>query len=150
MSILERLENDMKKAAKARDTERLGVIRFVRSQTKNLEIELMRKLADEDVIGVLAKLAKQHREAIEQFTAGGRAELVAAEERKLGIVTEYLPAPLDESELQDIVSAAIEETGASTPGDMGLVMKAVMPRVKGRVEGDEVKRVVVSRLTRGE
>jgi uncharacterized protein YqeY len=148
MSILERLENDMKKAAKARDTERLGVIRFVRSQTKNREIELRRKLTDEDAIGVLVRLAKQHRESIEQFTAGGRDELVAAEQRKLGIVNEYLPAPLDDRELAEIVSDAIEETGAGGPGDMGIVMKAVMPRVMGRVEGDKVK-TLVQRLLKG-
>jgi uncharacterized protein len=149
MSILERLESDMKKAAKAREAERLGVIRFVRSQTKNREIELMRPLTDEDVIGVLARLAKQHREAIEQFKAGGRDELVAAEQRKLAVVNEYLPAKLEDGELEDLIASAIEEAGATGPKDLGLVMKSLMPKVKGRVEGDRVKSLVQSRLSGG-
>jgi uncharacterized protein YqeY len=150
MSILERLEQDMKKAAKARDSERLGVIRFVRSQTKNREIELKRKLTDEDVLGVLAKLAKQHREAIEQFGEGGRDELVAAERRKLEVVNEYLPAPLDDRELEQIILEIIDETGAAGPRDMGLVMKSLMPRVKGRADGGRVKSLVQSRLAQDE
>ena len=150
MGILERLEQDMKKAAKARESERLGVIRFVRSQTQNRRIELGRDLTDEDVIGVLARLAKQHREAIEQFAEGGRDELVAAEKRKLDVLGDYLPEPLDDEELAAIITEVIEETGATGPGDMGPVMKAVMPRVKGRVEGGKVKSLVQSRLSGGD
>jgi uncharacterized protein YqeY len=150
MSILERLELDMKTAAKARESERLGVIRYVRAQTKNREIELGRELDDDDVLGVLSKLAKQHREAIEQFTSGGREELVAAEQRKLAVVNEYLPAQLSDSELDEIVSSTIDETGATGPGDIGLVMKSLMPRVKGRADGGRVKRVVQVRLAGGE
>ncbi len=149
MSILERLENDMKKAAKARDSERLGVIRFVRSRTKNREIELRRELNDEDVIEVLARLAKQHRESIEQFAAGGRDELVRQEERKLSIVEEYLPAPLSEAELDEILTRVIGETGATGPRDIGVVMKTLMPLVKGRADGKAVKELVQARLTGG-
>jgi uncharacterized protein YqeY len=147
MSILERLEHDMKKAAKARESERLGVIRFVRSQTKNREIELGRELTDEDVVGVLARLAKQHRESIDQFTEGGREELVESEKRKLAVLSEYLPEPLDDAELDRIITEVIEETGATGPSDMGPVMKGIMPRVKGRVEGGRVKSLVQARLS---
>lgn len=150
MSILERLKSDMITAAKARESERLGVIRFVRSQTKNRSIELGRDLEDEDVIEVLARLAKQHREAIEQFGTGGRDELVAREERQLAVVEEYLPARLTDDELLQIVSDVIHETEASGPRDIGTVMKAVMPRVKGRAEGGKVKELVQSRLLGGD
>lgn len=149
MSILERLEKDMVKAAKARDAERLGVIRFVRSRAKNRQIELRRDLKDEDVTEVLARIAKQHRESIAQFTEGGRDELVESEKRQLAIVEEYLPEQLGEAEIEDILTEVIAETGASGPGDMGTVMKAVMPRVKGRADGKLVKSLVVARLASG-
>jgi uncharacterized protein YqeY len=148
MSILERLEQDMKKAAKARDSERLGVIRYVRAQAKNRSIELGRELEDEDVLGVLAKLARQHAESIEQFTVGGRDELVAAERRKLDVLKEYLPAELGDDELDEIVRAVIDETGAEGPRDIGVVMKTLMPRVRGRADGGKVKSLVESRLAR--
>ncbi|MCK4409519.1 MAG: GatB/YqeY domain-containing protein, partial [Candidatus Eisenbacteria sp.] len=96
MTILERLESDMIKAAKARDSERLGVIRFVRSKTKNRQIELKRELKDEDVNEILARIAKQHRESIEQFQEGGRDELVERERGQLAIIEDYLPAQLGE------------------------------------------------------
>ena len=149
MTILERLQSDMIKAAKARDAERLGVIRFVRSRAKDRQIELRRELKDEDVVEVLARIAKQHRESIEQFTAGGRDELVSAERRKLDIVKEYMPEQLDDDEIGDVVREVIEETGASGPRDIGVVMKAVMPRVKGRADGGRVKSLVQAMLTQG-
>ena len=149
MNLLERLESDMIKAAKARDSERLGVIRFVRSQTKNRQIELRRELKDEDVVEVLSRIAKQHRESIEQFQEGGRDELVEHERRQLSVIEEYLPAQLGEQELLEILSEVIEETGAAGPRDIGMVMKTIMPRVKGRADGKIVKALVQSRLTGG-
>ncbi len=150
MNLLERLESDMIKAAKARDSERLGAIRFVRSQTKNRQIELRRELKNEDVVEVLSRIAKQHRESIEQFQEGGRDELVKHERRQLSVVEEYLPAQLGEQELLEILSGVIEETGAAGPRDIGMVMKTIMPRVKGRADGKIVKALVQSRLTGGE
>ena len=150
MNILERLESDMIKAAKARDSERLGAIRFVRSQTKNRQIELRRELKDEDVLEVLARIAKQHRESIEQFQAGGRDELVERERGQLAVIEQYLPAQLGEDELLEILSEVIEETGAAGPRDIGVVMKTIMPRVKGRADGKMVKTLVQSRLTGGD
>ncbi len=150
MNLLERLESDMIKAAKARDSERLGAIRFVRSQTKNRQIELRRELKNEDVVEVLSRIAKQHRESIEQFQEGGRDELVKHERRQLSVVEEYLPAQLGEQELLEILSGVIEETGAAGPRDIGMVMKTIMPRVKGRADGKIVKALVQSRLTDGE
>jgi uncharacterized protein YqeY len=150
MNLLERLESDMVKAAKARDSERLGAIRFVRSRTKNRQIELKRELKDEDVVEVLSRIAKQHRESIEQFQEGGRDELVEHERRQLSVIEEYLPAQLGEQELLEILSGVIEETGAAGPRDIGTVMKTMMPRVKGLADGKIVKALVQSRLTGGE
>ena len=149
MNLLERLNDDMIKAAKARDSERLGVIRFVRSKTKNRQIELGRDLKNEDVIEVLVRIAKQHRESIEQFESGGRDDLVEHERGQLAVIEEYLPAQLGEQELLEILAEVIEETGADGPGDMGKVMKAMMPRIKGRADGKKVKSLVQSGLAGG-
>lgn len=150
MSILDRLKSDMIHATKARESERLGVIRFVRSEMKNRAIELGRDLEDEDAIEVLARLAKRHREAIVQFGPAGRDDLVAKEEASLAVVSQYLPEQLSEDEIASFVEAAIAESGATSVREMGLVMKAVMPKVKGRADGKIVKAMVQKRLAGGE
>lgn len=147
---MERLARDMVQATKARDSERLGVIRYVRSEAKNREIELGRDLKDEDAIEVLARVARKHREAIEQFSEGGRDELVEREKRQLAVVETYLPEKLSEQELAEIVDAAVAEAGADGPRGMGLVMKIVMPKVKGRADGKVVKDLVQKRLSGSE
>jgi uncharacterized protein YqeY len=147
MSILERLDRDMIEATKARERERLGVIRFVRSELKNRRIELGRDLKDEDVIEVLARVAKRHNESIEQFQEGGRQDLVESERRQLAVVETYLPAKLGDAEIAELITQAIEETGAAGRAGLGLVMKAIMPQVKGRADGNEVKRMVQARLS---
>ncbi len=150
MSIMERLARDMVQATKARDSERLGVIRYLRSEAKNREIELGRDLKDEDAIEVISRVARKHREAIDQFSEGGRPELVERERRQLAVVETYLPEKLSEQELAEIVDAAIEETGAEGPRGFGLVMKSIMPRVKGRADGNDVKDLVQQRLSGSE
>jgi len=150
MSIMERLARDMVQATKARDSERLGVIRYLRSEAKNREIDLGRELKDEDAIEVLSRVARKHREAIDQFSEGGRPELVEREKRQLAVVETYLPESLSEQELAEIVDAAIEETGAEDPRGFGLVMKSIMPRVKGRADGKVVKDLVQQRLSGSE
>lgn len=146
MSILERLERDMIEATKARESERLGVIRFVRSELKNRQIELRRDLEDDDVIEVLARIAKRHNESIEQFGEGGRDDLVESERRQLAVVEGYLPEKLGNDKIAELIEMAIEETGASGRAGLGLVMKAIMPKVKGRADGNVVKRMVENRL----
>jgi len=150
MTILDRLERDMKEAAKARDGVRLGAIRFARSELKNRQIELGRELEDDDVIEVLARIAKRHRESIEQFSGAGRNDLVKGESAQLEVVEGYLPARLSEGEILEIVDATISETGASSMKEMGVVMKSVMPKVKGRADGSAVKKAVQSRLGGGD
>ncbi len=148
MSILEQLKSDMIAAAKAREKERLGAIRFVRSEMKYREIELGRPLKDEDALEVLSRLSKRHRESIEQFTSAERLDLVENEKVGLDVVTGYLPEALTESELAAIVTETIAEVGATAPGEIGLVMKAIMPKVKGRADGKIVKTLVQAGLAR--
>ena len=148
MTILERLERDMVEAAKARDKERLGAIRYLRSELKNREIELRRELDDEDVVDVLARVAKRHRESIAQFRDGGRDDLADREERQLAVAEGYLPEKLDAEELAELIGLAIGDTGAAGPGDLGAVMRAIMPRVKGRADGASVRSMVQSSLER--
>jgi len=150
MSILDRLKSDMIEATKARESERLGVIRFVRSEMKNRAIELGRDLKDEDAIEVLARVAKRHREAIDQFGPAGRDDLVAKERASLDVVSQYLPEQLSEDEIASLVDEAITESGATSVREMGLVMKAVMPKMKGRADGKVVKAMVQRRLAGGE
>ncbi|MCD4691066.1 GatB/YqeY domain-containing protein [bacterium] len=150
MTILERLKDDMIEATKARDSERLGVIRFVRSEMKYREIELGRDLKDEDAVEVLSRVAKRHRESIEQFSSAGRDDLVANENIGLAVVSEYLPEQLNEDALASIVDEALRESGATSMREIGLVMKAVMPKVKGRADGKVVKAMVQMRLAEGE
>ena len=146
MTILEQLERDMIEAAKAREKERLGAIRYVRSELKNREIELQRELDDDDVVEVLSRVAKRHRESIAQFRDGGRGDLADREERQLAVTDGYLPEKLDEGELAEFIDRAIREVGAEGSGDLGAVMKAVMPGVKGRADGGAVRAMVQSSL----
>lgn len=140
----------MIEAAKARETARLGAIRFARSELKNRTIELGRDLKEEDVMDVLSMIAKRHRESIAQFDGAGRGDLAAHERAQLEIMEVYLPEKLGESELLAIVDEAIADTGASSMSDLGSVMKAVMPRIKGRADGGAVRALVQTKLGTGE
>ncbi len=148
MTVLDRLERDMVEAAKARENARLSAIRFARSELTNRRIELGRDLKDEDAVEVLTRIAKRHRESIDQFAAAGRDDLVARESAQLVVIESYLPDQLGEDELIAIVDEAIAETGASSMKDLGTVMKAVMPKVKGRADGGAVRTAVQEKLGR--
>ncbi len=142
MSLKLSITEEMKKALKAKDRQRTSVLRFILSSIKNKEIELKRELKDEEVVGVLASLAKQRKEAIEQFRKGSREDLASKEEGELRIITSFMPPPLTEEEIERVVKECIERLGAKGRGDMGRVMREVMSEVKGRAEGKVVKEVV--------
>ncbi len=152
MSLKQRIEEDLKNALKAGDKQRLSCLRMVKSKLQEKQVELRGKqgpeaeLSDDDVTGVVAAYAKQRRDSIESYEKGGREDLAAAERAELEILKDYLPEALGEDELAAIVDAAIADSGAGSPKDMGAVMKLVMPRVKGRADGKTVKRIVQSRL----
>jgi len=143
-----RLDADMKDAMRAGDKVRLGVIRRARATIKNAEIEARGSLADDAVVKVLRGLVKQHKESIEQFRAGARADLVENEEREMAVLEGYLPAQMDAAALEPVVAEVIAAEGAAGPADMGRVMKAVMTRVGGTADGKEV-RTIVQRLLGG-
>jgi len=143
---MEQLTADMKAAMKARETERLGTIRMLRSSLKNEQINLGRELTDDDVVGVLSSEAKKRREAAEAYREGGRDELADKEEAELAVIEEYLPKQLSDDEIAELVDEVMAETGAETKGDMGKVMGSIMPRVKGKADGNKVREIVMSKL----
>ena len=141
MSILERIDSDLKVAMKSSEKIKVSTLRMVKSSLKNLEIE-KGELSDDDVIGVLSTLAKQRRESISEFEKGGRQDLADQEREELAVILGYLPEQLSEEELTGIILETIKETGASSLKDMGRLMKSLMPRVKGRADGKLVSRKV--------
>ena len=147
-SLGARLDGDMKDAMRAGDKLRLGAIRRARSAIKNAEIEARGPLDEDAAVKVLRGIVKQHRESIEQFRAGGRADLVEQEEREMSVLEAYLPAQLDAAALEPIVAEAIASEGAASPADMGRVMKVVMARVGGTADGKDV-RAIAQRLLGG-
>jgi len=151
MGLQERIERDFIAALKAREELRVSTLRMVKTALKHREVAEMRALTDADVIEVLKGLIKQRQEAIEQYRQGGRPELAEKEAREIEILEGYLPAPLSEAEIERIVQETIAELGATTPKDMGPVMKAVMAKLAGQlVEGRRGAEVVRARLSSSE
>lgn len=145
MSLSETIDKDLKEAMKASNKPVVSALRLIKSSLKYREIEKGEKLADDDVIAVLSSLLKQRRESIEQFKKGGRDDLVLSEEAEVVIIKKYLPEQISEGEIEGIVRETISELGASGAKDIGKVMKAVMPKLKGRADG-KVVNVIVSRF----
>ncbi|MGB0612901.1 MAG: GatB/YqeY domain-containing protein [Miltoncostaeaceae bacterium] len=146
MSLQERLTEDMKAAMKAGEKDTLGVIRRAIAAMKNARIDKKSDLDEQDEIKVVRSMAKQHRESIEQFRAAGREDLATKEEAELEILSVYLPPEMDEGQLDAIIDEVMAETGASSMKDMGTVIKAVMARTAGQVEGGVVSAKVKERL----
>ena len=146
MSLSERLNDDMKQAMRNQEKFRLSVIRMVRSSIKNVEIDLCRSLEDNEVLDILNRELKQRKDSLQDFEKAGRDDLVDALKVELEIIAEYMPTQLTEEEITVIVKQTIQETGASTKADMGKVMGALMPKVKGRSDGKLVNQVVQQHL----
>ena len=145
MTLKEKLDTAMKDAMRAKDALRLNAIRMAKTAVTNKEKEGGTTLDDQAVIGVLSTLVKQRRESAEAFRAT-RPELAAKEEQEMTVLQEFLPAQLSDEELQAIIEAAVAESGASSPRDMGAVMKLVTPRTTGRADGRRVSELVKARL----
>jgi hypothetical protein len=146
MSLRERITEDMKAAMRSGDKERLGTIRMLQAAIKQREVDERIVLDDAQVLSVVEKMIKQRREAIAQFEAGGRADLVAREAAELGVLQAYLPAQLSDAEIDALVSAAIAETGAASVKDMGKVMALVKGRAAGRADMGAVGARIKARL----
>ena len=145
MSLKEQLTADMKDM-KNKEKERLAVIRMVRGAIRQQEIDGQKELGEEDVIAVISKEVKMRRDSIEEFQKGGREDLVEKTQAEIDVLLPYLPAQLSEDEVRELVKAAVEQTGAATPKDMGKVMGVLMPKVKGRADGKMVNTIVKSFL----
>ena len=146
MSLLKKIDENLIKALKAGEKEKVTVLRGLKSDLKYARIAKKDDLTEDESIGVLNSAAKKARDSIEMFKQGERDDLVTQEEFGLAIITEYLPEQLSEDKLLEIIKAAIEETGVETPAKMGLVMKVVMPQVKGKADGKLVNRLVAQLL----
>jgi uncharacterized protein YqeY len=142
MSLIERLDSDMKEALRARDKVRLETIRGVRGAIRNKEIELGETLDADGVVRVIRGLAKQRAESIEQYRAAGRDDLADKESAEQAVLEGYLPAAPDEAEIERIVREVISETGAEGPKDMGRVMKPALERLGPAADGKLVNQVV--------
>lgn len=138
----------MTRAIRERDDVRRDSLRMAVAAVYNSQKQERRDLSDDEVIGVLMREIKARRETIEALEGAGRAEAAAEENAKLAVISGYLPDQLDADELETLVRQAIDETGATSPRDMGRVMAALMPRVRGRAEGRQVSETVARELTR--
>ncbi|MFQ5586562.1 MAG: GatB/YqeY domain-containing protein [Thermodesulfobacteriota bacterium] len=147
MALREQLTEEMTKAAKSGDRPRLSTIRLLIAAVKNREIDMKRELNDEEVYQVIATMARQRRESIEQFRKGGRQDLVNKEENELAILTSFLPPQLSRDEIVSMVREVVEEINASGMKEMGRVMKELLPKVAGKADGKTVSDCVKEILT---
>jgi len=135
MSLLKKLDEDLITALKKSDKLKLSVLRMAKAAVKNQQIDKGRELQDEEILAIFSTLAKQRRESIEQFSKGGRDDLVRQETLELEILQSYMPAQLSTQEIDDMILQAIKEASAKNEGDMGKVMKMLAPRIKGVADG---------------
>ena len=146
MSRIQEIEGEIKEAMRARDGERRDALRLIVNALKNSEKELQRPLSDDEELQVLQRERKRRAEAAEAFRSGGREAQAEAEERELAILEEFMPAPLGEDEIEEIVDDAIAEVGATSMADLGRVMADVMPQIAGRADGSAVGQLVREKL----
>ncbi len=145
-TLKERIGKDVEEAMRARDRERLGVLRLVSAAIKQREVDERISLDDAATVDVLDRMLKQRRDSVRQYEDAGREDLAAAERKEIEIIGGYMPAPLDEAEIDALVHAAIERSGASDVKQMGQVMALLKPQVSGRAEMAKVSLKVKERL----
>jgi uncharacterized protein len=146
VSRIEEIEDEIKEAMRARESERRDALRLILNALKNSEKELMRPLSEDEELQVLQRERKRRVEAAEAFRSGGREEQALSEERELAILEEFMPDPLEEDEIEEIVDDAIAEVGATSMADLGRVMADVMPQIAGRADGSVVSQLVREKL----
>jgi uncharacterized protein YqeY len=146
MTLVQELEQEVRDAMLARDTERRDALRLILASLKSAEKELLRPLSEDEELQVLQRERKKRTEAAEAFHAAGRQEQAEKEEGELAILEEFMPEPLSEDEIERIVDDAIAENGATSLRDMGRVMADVMPQIAGRADGSAVSQVVREKL----
>ncbi|HWY93187.1 MAG TPA: GatB/YqeY domain-containing protein [Chthoniobacterales bacterium] len=145
MTIQERIDADIKEAMRAKEADKLSALRMAKSALMNMAIEKHGaggKLGDLDALNVIRKQVKQRHESVQGFEKGGRPDLAEKERKEIDYLTEYLPAPLAESEIQQLVREAVKEVGATSKAQMGAVMKVATEKAAGRVEGKVLSQAV--------
>jgi hypothetical protein len=148
-TLKDRLKTDLTSAMRSKDELRMATIRMALTSITNAEVAgtRARELSDDEVTTILTKEAKKRREAAQAFRDGGRSDRAEREDAEAAVLADYLPEPLSDDELARLVDAAIAESGAESPRDMGKVMKLVQPQVAGRADGSRVAAAVKARLT---
>jgi len=147
MTLQERIQKDIQDAMRAKDPLRLDALRMMKSAIKNKEVEKIKVLDENECLQILATLIKQRQESIEQFTKGGRMDLATKEAAEIKIIETYMPAAATGEEVEKIVTDTIAETGASSPKDIGVVMRTVMNKLAGkRADGKMINELVRQKL----
>ncbi len=149
MTLYETIGNDLKEAMKAGDTFKRDTLRLAQSALKNTALDKRKdasELGDDEVLEVLKRLVKQRKDSITQYEAGGRADLAEAEQKEINVISNYLPAEMDDASLQAAVTEALSKAGLTEKKDMGKAMGVAMGAAKGSASGDRVKAVVESIL----
>lgn len=147
MSLKEQISNDIKEAMKAKDTQRRDALRLLSSAMKQVEVDERKELSDDDVIAIIQKQIKQRNDAAAQYKDAGREELYDKEMAEIAVFETYLPAQLDDAELESAVKAIIEKTGASSMKDMGKVMGAASKELAGQADGKRISGCVKQLLS---
>ncbi len=146
MSVIERLNQDMKQAMKDKATLKLSVIRMVKAAITNEQINKGGTLSEDEELTILTRELKQRRESLQEFEKAGREDLASKTREEIEVLSLYLPAQLSEDEIRQIVQEAVAASGASSKKEMGKVMGLIMPKVKGKADGNLVQRIVSEEL----
>ena len=147
MSLLERLNSDIKQAMKNKEKDKLSVIRMIKASIQNEALKTGKEISEEEELTVLSREVKQRKDSLHEFDKAGREDLVEKIRTELQYVELYMPKQLSEEEVSEIVKQAISETGASSKAEMGKVMSLVMPKVKGKADGSLVNKLVQQHLS---
>ncbi|TDY04045.1 GatB/YqeY domain-containing protein [Thiohalophilus thiocyanatoxydans] len=146
-SLKQRINDDVKAAMRNKDKERLATLRLITAAIKQKEVDERIELNDDQVLGVLEKMIKQHKDSIEQYENAGRSELADKEKAELVLIQEYMPAQFSEAEITALIDEAIAETGASEMKEMGKVMGLLKPKLAGRADMGQVSALIKARLS---
>ena len=148
MSLKEKLSEDMKAAMRGKESEKLATIRLINAAIKQREVDERVELGDDQVLSVIEKMIKQRKDSITQFEAGGRQDLADKEKSEITVLAAYMPAQMSDAEVQAEVAAAVVQSGASGPQDMGKVMAVLKPKLAGRADMTAVSGLVKAALTK--
>lgn len=142
MSLVQQIEQDMKSAMRQKDKQVLSTLRLLRATIKKEEIDKRTTFNDEQILDVIVRAIKQRKDSVAEYSKAGREDLAEKEQNEIEILTRYLPKQLSESELRALIQETIEAVGAKTKKDLGKVMGAILPKVKGKADGKTVNQLV--------